>query len=200
MGLVGECATSAASLHCGIPSIAQSDMLSRDTTGRRARAIRKFEELDLPLYEAARRSDGATIKALLPGVTARRIALMIAMSRAFQSLEAGWQGDTFHTIVFDDGWSMWRRDMVFSGPISTEPCAICGRPSVYRQRDTVFCRGHGLDDLASGIPHGGFAAVLRSTQAKPSFDSVPNATALSVLPALRRVTEIPKNHHGGAQR
>ncbi len=72
---------------------------------------------------------------------------MVATARAFARIETGWESDAFYTVTFDQTLGVWRRSLLFSGPASVLSCAVCGRPAVYRLRDTSFCRMHSPDHL-----------------------------------------------------
>lgn len=72
---------------------------------------------------------------------------MIATARAFARVTTGWDDGAFYTVTFDQTLGVWRRSLLFSGPVPVPPCAVCGRPAVYRLRDTSFCRMHGPDHL-----------------------------------------------------
>lgn len=118
-----------------------------DTTAVRQRRIRQHDDFDLPLYRASLADDVATIRKLCPQASARRIMVMVATARAFARIETGWDSDAFYTVTFDQTLGVWRRSLLFSGPVPVPSCAVCGRPAVYRLRDTPFCRMHGPDHL-----------------------------------------------------
>ncbi|TSD87526.1 hypothetical protein FFK22_016920 [Mycobacterium sp. KBS0706] len=118
-----------------------------DTPSVRARRIRQHEEFDLPLYQAALASDAGAIRKLCPQVSLKRAGVMIATARAFARISTGWDGDAFYTVAFDQTLGVWRRVLLFSGPVPVPHCAVCGRPSIYRLRDTPFCRRHSPDHL-----------------------------------------------------
>jgi hypothetical protein len=116
-----------------------------DNPNWRAHALRRAESFDLPLYRASLAADFESIRKLLPMISKQRAQAMAEIARAFRPLKIGWVGSAFFTALFDPNLGIWRREQCFVGPMSGK-CAVCGRPSVYRRRDTLFCRMHGPTD------------------------------------------------------
>lgn len=124
-----------------------------DSPVTRACRIRQHDDVDLPLYRASLDADVSAIRKLCPHVTLRRAKVMIATARAFARITTGWDDGAFYTVTFDQTLGVWRRSLLFSGPVPVPRCAVCGRPAVYRLRDTPFCRMHGPHHLdCSGGP------------------------------------------------
>lgn len=118
-----------------------------DTPVTRARRIRQHGDIDLPLYRASLDANFSAIRKLCPYVSLRRAKVMIATARAFARITTGWDDGAFYTVTFDQTLGVWRRNLLFSGPVPVSRCAVCGRPAVYRLRDTPFCRMHSPDHL-----------------------------------------------------
>lgn len=132
---------------CDTPRGAGSRVMIRDTPEIRKRRIRQHDELDLPLYQASLAADVGVIRRLCPQASAKRAAAMVAMARAFARIRTGWIDGAFYTVSFDESLGVWRPVLLFSGPVAAFNCAVCGRTSVYRLRDTHFCRMHGPNNL-----------------------------------------------------
>lgn len=113
----------------------------------RAAQIRRHEQHDLPLYEAALRGDVRAICILEPTTSAARIRAMIATAQCFRRVQTGWIGTAFVTVVYDLRYGIWRPETMFRGPDREAVCAVCRRASVYRTAGANFCRSHSPADL-----------------------------------------------------
>jgi len=118
----------------------------------RAAQIRRHEQHDLPLYEAAMRGDVHSICALDPTLSAARVKAMIATAQCFRRIQTGWIGSAFVTVIYDLHYGVWRPETMFQGPDREALCAVCKRASVYRTAGSNFCRSHGPADLHRSNP------------------------------------------------
>ena len=118
----------------------------------RAAQIRRHEQHDLPLYEAAMRGDVRSIRGMDPTLSVSRVKAMIATAQCFRRIQTGWIGSAFVTVIYDLRYGVWRPETMFQGPDREALCAVCGRASVYRTAGTNYCRSHGPKDLRRSQP------------------------------------------------
>ncbi|MGL4962666.1 MAG: hypothetical protein ACRC67_15650 [Inquilinus sp.] len=124
----------------------QRDTATLDTPSARARQIRHYDEFDLPLYQASLAANVSAIPKLCPQASLRRATVMAATARAFARITTGWDDGALHRGVRPDLWRLAPGSSVQQARPGPR-CAVCGRPAVYRLRDTSFCRMHGPDHL-----------------------------------------------------